>query len=246
MDIVGYEEKRQCCLIRHGGELTQDVVATLLSTMRNAAIAGARFACLQRLELGKQYIYSRVEGSERTTYAIHDGWTMERVVSTKSRVLPVARVRDLFDWICARGLRVMCTAYVRDDLSDEGEVIFEPFVNVYGIFVPHSAPGSVVATYYEHRIQGAAEWQERIVASIRAGNAHCCMCILHLHKDFVEEGEGKVVARNYLTLQLIPNRHFTLLPHLNELTDWCAQHGRRWILALHDEWAYFLVIRYFS
>ncbi len=249
IDLQEYQRKRFEGLSQHGF-LNQDVIQTILSTLKNATVSGQTRARVQTLHLAKDYSYSRHQPPDKDALVIHDMYTFQPFAGTSTRIRLASRARELLEWLI--GEQKVCVIAATCCMSTDrvfGEPTFASFMHLYAIFVPEkpSVPPSVWNAAFVKNLTAVPAWEERVVAGLRTGASHVTLCVLYkgaqyaalLPGDSGGDGGGEhkelvcAEPRHYLSLiPLEKSPKWVLDAKCATLVSWVLQTGYQWTLGM--------------
>lgn len=259
VDLQDYQRVRFEGLAIHGA-LTQDVIHTILSLLKNATIAGQTRVRVQTLHLARDYAYSRHQPPDATSLLIHDMLTFEPFTGTKTRIHLASRARELVEWLVGeQKVRVVAATCCMSDTKVFGEPAFASFMHLYAILVPEKqdVPPTVWNATFVRRSQSVQHWNDKCLAALRVGASFTHICVLYKGPDFnvlalSPSGGGSVfecvAPRHHLTMALLAqNGPGWVLKEdaCSTLVAWVAQTGYKWTLTVDVQdvvWAFFTVL----
>ena len=268
VNLQDYQRKRFETLTIHGS-LTQEVIQSVLSILKNATTCGQTHARVQTLHLAKDYTYSRRQPPDKDAHVIHDMLTLQPYGGTSTRIHLAARPRELVEWLIGeQKVRVIVATCCMSEARSFGEPTFASFMHLYAVLVPEKQAGGGVwnAVFLKKSLDASMVqgWNDRCLAALRIGASYFSVCVLYRGSDFsAAGGDTKGVPEELKCIQ--PRQHLTMVPHekdphwvLNEkcstLVTWVDQAGYRWTIAteayvseetkevVHSIWGFFVVL----
>jgi hypothetical protein len=249
LDIAKFQKKKFECLTSEG-ELTQKVIQTVLSIIKNAMDAGQTHARVQTLFLSRHYTYNRVEPYASESIIIHDTTTFVPITHLKTRIVLASRAKEFMDWLTSLHLKVVCTSTCLENET------FATHMHMVVLFTPILVDGRVAGIYNGIFLTKCLDdsmvpdWNSRCLAAINAGCTYFTICTMYLEVDYKKQkalDEMELVVkspREYLTMRLLENRKWTLCNKFDVLVAWVKQLGYVWTLSAERDanWAYFIVL----
>lgn len=196
VDLLSFQKHRTEGLIKFGS-LTQDVIQTINSTMKNAVAAGQTKARVQTLFLAQHYSYSRVVPYPKSSLTIYNDQTLEPMKNCATRINLAARPRELTEWLQEQGVHFICTALCVQKDGVFGEPVLAPHIYIVALFVPSIAKEDerlVWNTVFAQKDVSAVDvWQARCVNAVRVGATSVVLMVLYAGVDF---GVAEPAARS--------------------------------------------------
>ncbi len=258
LDLASYQRKRFECLNAQGG-LTQEVIQTLLSILKNATIAGQTHARVQTLHLAKDYAYSRRQPPDEKAHPVYDAQTLLPIQGTVTRVHLAARPRELTEWLHEQKVHFIIATSCTAVPAKGCEPAFADFMHIIALFVPEKAsinPSIWNSAFLQKSLDQSmvTSWNEKCLAAIRIGASHFAVCILYYRLDYrfmphggeTELDDSSLVCaapRENPSMTLAKDCCFKLESKCVTLVAWSRQIGYSWTLATGSHnWAYFTVL----
>ena len=233
VDLASFQKERREGLTKFGS-LTQDVIQTINSTIKNAIASGQMLARVQTLHLSQHYSYSSVQPFPFSSRPLHDDLTMEPFTNT--RVNLAERARELVEWLeDQEGIECICTC-----LKVKEELLFgKPSLADHMYIVALIKPPAVEVVFEQ------SIWMNKCYNAIRVGAN-----VVHLHtiekgKDFQIATDTTISATtldfqckrvcHFLTMQPIADKTLILHQHLKLLLEWIHESPFDWLVALQGE-----------
>lgn len=218
------------------------MIQTMLSTMKNAILAGQTRARVQTFFMVTDYTLSKVPNSE--SHAIYDVHTMKPFENV--RVTLAARSRELTDWLLQQRVHFIMATSCTSERTTFGQPNLANFMHVIALFVPEMPPSLWNAAFLKDD-DSERQWNERCAAAIRIGMPYFAVRILRYKHDYAEteDTSGEFVClqpRRHLTMELLDRPHWKLNERYANLIAWSNQTGYKWTLSIGENWAYFIVL----
>jgi hypothetical protein len=261
ISLQEYQRVRFEGLAIHGA-LTQEVIQTILSLLKNATIAGQTRVRVQTLHLARDYAYSRHQQPDGSALVIHDMLTFRPYKGTTTRLHLASRARELMEWLVGeQKVRVIAATCCMSGEPIFGEPTFASFMHLYAILIPEkqSIPPTVWNATFVRRTQDVQHWNDKLLAALRVGASYANVCVLYWLSDYgamvdptqIPELEC-TTPRHHLTMEPLKKEGWALTAGCSTLVAWVAQAGYKWTLVMDNHsitekpeyslWAYFCVL----
>ena len=195
VDLLAFQKQRSEGLVKFG-KLTQDVIQSINSTLKNAIAAGQTKARVQTLFLSQHYCYSRATPPHKSSLVIHDDNTLEPMDNCQTRIVLAERARELVEWLQEQGIHYICTALCVQKNRVFGEPVLAPYLYIVAVFVPSMEKLIWNTVYVNKDLNATSVWQTRTVNALRVGASHVVLGVLFFGMDFtlpspaLRAGEG--------------------------------------------------------
>lgn len=254
-DVIAYQKRKYECLAAAGGELNGDVTQTVMTTLRNALLAGQTKCRVQTLRLASnQYAYCFRDTS--TSHLIYDTLTLVPYRDSKMRIVLESGVRRFTEWLLENRVHFICTTSRLSEVDDS----FANFLHIVAVFIPIEGEGNHKGNtlwnnvYMQRAIGDERGWMERTLIGIRTGVAHFVMITVYYQVDYapikmVDKCDDLLLCRkprDHLTMTQLSGRVWIMDSKFASLIEWVKKKGFNWTLANDGtdgcNWAYFVVL----